>query len=193
MSDPPGSPGPDRDDEPTLVDHPTSASGVRARWTRGGAGEDEGVRHSALVGFMSVPVSRRFPIRRSTLVLVVAFLGLGTLLYFNPPQSDATGKGAVVGGYFVPGAVAVSTTTAPPTTTTVPPTTTTTTRAPVVTPTSGPVFPGTTQTTTARGAATTTTSAPVGGGPGGAAGSTTTTTGAPLGATGSTGPTTTAP
>ena len=71
---------------------------------------------------MSVPVSRRFPIRRSTLVLVVAFLGLGTVLYFNPPQSDASGKGAVVGGYFVPGAVAVSTTTTtPPTTTTVPP------------------------------------------------------------------------
>jgi hypothetical protein len=191
MSDPPGGPGPDRDDEPTLVDHSTSASGVRTRWTRRSAGENEEVQHRALVGFMSVPVHRRFPIRRSTLVLVVAFLGLGTLLYFNPPQADATGKGAVVGGYFVPGAVAVSTTTTPPptTTTTVPPTTTT--RAPAVTATTGPVFPGTT-TTTSRGATTTTTSAPGGGGAGGPAGSTTTTTGAPLGGTG-TGPTTTTP
>jgi hypothetical protein len=189
MSEPPGDPGPHRDDEPTLVDHPTSASGVRSRWTRRSAGEHEEVQHSALVGFMSVPVHRRFPIRRSTLVLVVAFLGLGTLLYFNPPQADATGKGAVVGGYFVPGAVAVSTTTAPPpTTTTVPPTTTTTTtRAPATT---GPVFPGTT-TTTSRGATTTTTSVPAGGGAGGATGSTTTTTGPPFGAPGSTGPTTT--
>jgi len=185
MSDPPGGTGPDRDDEPTLVDHPTSASGIRARWSRRSPDQNEEVQHSALVGFMSVPVHRRFPIRRSTLVLVVAFLGLGTLLYFNPPQSDVTGKGAVVGGYFVPGAVAVSTTTTtPPTTTTVPPTTTTTTsRGPAVTTTTGPVFPGTTA-TTARGATTTTTSAPVGGG---AAGSTTTTTGA--GATGSTGST----
>ncbi|HEY5096499.1 MAG TPA: hypothetical protein VII46_00560, partial [Acidimicrobiales bacterium] len=137
MSDPPGGPGPDRDDEPTLVDHPTSASGVRTRWTRRSAGENEEVQHSALVGFMSVPVHRRFPIRRSTLVLVVAFLGLGTLLYFNPPQADATGKGAVVGGYFVPGAVAVSTTTTPPPTTTTVPPTTTTTRAPAVTATTG--------------------------------------------------------
>jgi hypothetical protein len=195
MSDAPGGSGRDREDEPTLVDHPTSASGVRARWTRRSAGEKEEVQHSALVGFMSVPVHRRFPIRRSTLVLVVAFLGLGTLLYFNPPQSEATGKGAVVGGYFVPGAVAVSTTTTtPPTTTTVPPTTTTTTtRGPAVTTTTGPVFPATTPTSTARGATTTTVPAPVGGGAGGAAGSTTTTTGAQLGATGNTGPTTTAP
>ena len=195
MSDPPGGTGPDRDDEPTLVDHPTSASGVRARLTRKSAGGHEEVQHSALVGFMSVPVHRRFPIRRSTLLLVVAFLGLGTVLYFNPPESDATAKGAVVGGYFVPGAVAVSTTTPPPPTTTVPPTTTTTTttpRPPAVTTTTGPVFPGTAP-TTARGATTTTTPAPVVGGAGGAPGSTTTTTGAPFGATGSTGPTTTGP
>jgi len=198
MSDPTGGPPPDRDDEPTLVDHPTSASGVRARWTRKSAGENDEVQHSALVGFMSVPVHRRFPIRRSTLVLVVAFLGLGTVLYFNPPESDATAKGAVVGGYFVPGAVAVSTTTTPPPTTAVPPTTTTTTttttapRGPAATTTTGPAFPGTTP-TTARGATTTTTPAPVVGGAGGAPGSTTTTTGAPFGSTGSTGPTTTAP
>ena len=47
------------------------------------------VKHSALVGFMSVPVHPRLPIRRSTLLMVLAFIGLGTLLYFNPPQSTA--------------------------------------------------------------------------------------------------------
>ena len=198
MSDPTGGTGPDGDDgEPTLVDHRTSASGVRARWTRRSSGENEEVQHSALVGFMSVPVHRRFPIRRSTLVLVVAFLGLGTVLYFNPPESDTVGKGAVVGGYFVPNAVPVSTTTTTPPTTTVPPTTTTTTRGPADTTTTGPVFPGTTA-TTARGATTTTVPVPVAGGggggvgAGGAAGSTTT-TGAQVGAVGTTGPTTAAP
>ena len=86
-----GGTGPDGDDdEPTLVDHPTSASGVRSRWSRKGPpGEDE-VSHSALVGFMSVPVHRRVPIRRSTLLMAVAFVGLGALLYLNPPQSTAT-------------------------------------------------------------------------------------------------------
>ena len=196
MSDPTGGTGPDgHDDEPTLVDHRTS-SGLRARWTRRSPAEADDVQHSPLVGFMSVPVHRLVPIRRSTLVLVVAFLGLGTLLYFNPPN-EATGKGAVVNGYFVPGAVPVSTTTTTtPPTTTPPPTSTTTTRGPPVTATTAPVFPPATTTTTARGPSTTTSSAPPSGGAGGfggAAGSTTTTTGAQVGATGSTGPTTPGP
>jgi hypothetical protein len=154
------------DEEPTVVDHPTSASGVRARWSRKGPDEADEVQHSALVGFMSVPVGRRFPLRRSTLVLVVAFLGLGTVLYFNPPQSDTVGKGAVVNGYYVPGAVPVSTTTttttSPPPATTVPPTSTTTSRAPTSTPTAPP-FTGTSTTTLGRGPTATTTTVSGGG------------------------------
>jgi hypothetical protein len=97
-------------------------------------------KYSGMVGFMSVPVHPRLPIRRSTLLMVVAFLGLGTLLYFNPPQSTATG--VVVhtsnGDFFLPGATRVDTST----TTTVPPTTTTTTRA--VATTTSPSQPTTT-------------------------------------------------
>lgn len=195
MSDPTGGTGPVGDaDEPTLVDHPTSASGVRTRWSRKGPVGDDEVRHSPLVGFMSVPVHRRVPIRRSTLLMAVAFVGLGVLLYFNPAQTTATVtvRGSDGSVYQIPGAVLTSPATTTTTTTTVPPTTTTTTRGPAVPATTGPVFPSTT-TTLARGS-TTTTSASVGGGagvPGGVSGSTTTTTGAQVGVTGSTGPTTT--
>jgi hypothetical protein len=119
-------------------------------------------KHSAVVGFMSVPVHPRLPIRRSTLLMVVAFVGLGTLLYFYPPQSTATG--AVVhtpnGDYFVPGATQVNSSTT--TTTTVPPTTTTTTTGPVTTTTSGPVttttVPRTVPTSTSTSPSTSTTS-----------------------------------
>src|SRR6266852_4727887 len=54
------------------------------------ADDPSGPPHSALVGYMSVPVHRRLPIRRSTLLMVVAFLGFGTLLYFNPPGDSVT-------------------------------------------------------------------------------------------------------
>jgi len=190
MDAPTGGTGPDGDDdEPTLVDRPTSASGVRSRWSRKGPpGEDE-VSHSALVGFMSVPVHRRVPIRRSTLLMAVAFVGLGALLYLNPAQSTATVtvRGPDGSVYQIPGAVLTS----PATTTTstsAPPATTTTTRGPAPTTTTGTVVTSTVP-TTPRGTVTTTTIAPVGGG----AGATTTTTGAQVGATGSTGPVTTVP
>ena len=75
-----------------------SEAGRRGPWGRrraaGRSGDDE-VRHSALVGFMSVPVHRRFPIRRSTLLMLVAFLGFGTLLYLYPPTGTTTGTGTV--------------------------------------------------------------------------------------------------
>jgi hypothetical protein len=145
-------------------------------------------QYSALVGFMSVPVHPRLPIRRSTLLMVLAFIGLGTLLYFNPPQSTATG--AVVhtpnGDYFVPGATPVdasTTTTVPPTTTTTtttarPVATTTTTGQPTTTavprtvPTSTPTSLSTSTTSTVTAATTTTTLRIQGAG----TGSTTTTT-----------------
>jgi hypothetical protein len=180
--------------EPTRVVGATPAAGARAPWARR-APEDEEVRHSALVGFMSVPVHRRFPIRRSTLLMAAAFIGLGVVLYFNPPQSDATpATGSVIhtpdGDVFVPGAVKVtsSTTTSTPTTSTT--TTTTTTRPPAATTSTSPrattttlaggtaTTSGSTTTTVAAGT-TTTVASGAGQSPGGGAGSprpTTTTT-----------------
>lgn len=118
--------GSDEGSEETL-----STPRARAPWERKD-GADDAVRHSALVGFMSVPMSRRFPLRRSTFVMAVAFVGLATLLYFYPPQS--TSSGVVLhtpqGDVFVPNATPVNTTT---TTTTAPPATTTTTVVPAPT------------------------------------------------------------
>ena len=63
---------------------------------------DTDPKHSALVGYMSVPVNPRFPIRRSTLLMVVLFLGFGTLCYLYPPAGNSagrsTGTGAIVSG-----------------------------------------------------------------------------------------------
>ena len=78
-------------------------------------------RTNPLFGFMSVPVSRRFPIRRSTLLMAVAFVGFGALLYSYPPQSTSGGafiKGSDGQTYFVPGAISASTTTTTTTSTT---------------------------------------------------------------------------
>ena len=145
--------GPEEGSEETL-----STPRARAPWERKDPADDA-VRHSALVGFMSVPMSRRFPIRRSTFVMAVAFVGLATLLYFYPPQS--TSSGVVLhtpqGDVFVPNATPVSTST---TTTTVPPATTTTTTA-VRSPTT--TFPTTSSTSTST---STTTTVSGNGGPG---------------------------
>jgi len=159
------------DEEPETGSDDTASLGTpraRAPWERRDPADDE-VKHSALVGFMSVPVSRRLPIRRSTFLMVVAFAGFATLLYFNPPVNDAT-KGAVVNGYYVPGAVPVDTTT---TTTTVPPTTTTTTTPPSSTTTTTSSRSSTTASSTST---TTTTTTARGGGGGGSTSTTTSTT-----------------
>ena len=151
-----GSDGTTGPDEP--ADRPSPASGqsgvgARAPWEPKEPGQDE-VRHSALVGFMSVRVGRRFPLRRSTILMAVAFVGLATLLYFNPPTSDSTPSGgAVVGGFYVPGATPVSTTT---TTTTLPPSTTTSSPSTTTTQPGRPVASTPTSTST-------TTTAPTGG------------------------------
>jgi len=146
--------------------------GARAPWARKDPRADDRVKHSPLVGYMSVPVHRRFPIRRSTLVMAIAFLGLGAVLYFNPAQSDT--KGAVVGGYYIPGAVPVSTTTTSPTSTSTTTTSTTTTTHPSTTTTTQAV--GSTTTTAPRtsttGVTTTTTTTIL---PGASGGGTTTT------------------
>ncbi len=149
---------------------------------------EDGVGHSALVGFMSVPVSTRFPLRRSTLLMAVAFIGLATLLYFNPAQSSSPSSGVVLhtpqGDVFVPNATPVSTTP----TTTMPPTTTTAV-APLTT-TSQPTVPTSTTTTSTT---TTTTTVPSGRGTGGGGSATSTTSsgssglgGSPTGAAGTT-------
>ena len=149
------------------VDDPAGSSGIRAPWARRDPAKEDEVRHSALVGFMSVPVHRRFPVRRSTLIMVVAFIGFGTLLYLYPASSTSTG--AVVhtnnGTFFVPGATPVTPSTTS-TTTTRPATTTTTTRAPTTTTTTragsstttSTQSPASTSTTSVGGSGTTTTS-----------------------------------
>jgi hypothetical protein len=48
------------------------------------------VMHSPLVGFFSAPLHRRIPVRRSTVVLLVGFLGFGSLLYLHPPRTSTT-------------------------------------------------------------------------------------------------------
>jgi hypothetical protein len=169
-TDEPGTgPGPEEADSLGSLGVPRA----RAPWERKDPADNE-VKHSALVGFMSVPVSRRLPIRRSTFLMVVAFAGFATLLYFNPPVNDSIKGGAVVNGYYVPGAVPVSTTT---TTTTVPPTTTTTVPPSSTTTT----VPSRSTTTTSTSPSTsTTTTVPRGGTSGGGATTTTSTT-APFG------------
>lgn len=125
----------------------------------------EPVPHSRLIGLMAEPVSRSVPLRRSTVLMVVAFLGFGTLTYLYPPNRPTNPTPAANGG--VSGTFIPLTTTPTPhpttTTTTSRPggaetttTTTTTTRpTPTTTTTSAPVAP---TTTTASGGSTTTTS-----------------------------------
>ena len=147
----------------------------------GSNGDRSGVPHSALVGFMSVPVHRSLPIRRSTLLMIVAFLGFGALWYAYPPSNTVVvPAGSTV---VIPGVTTVTRTTTatvlPATTTTVG-VATTTTRAPASTTTSGP----TSATTVAGSAPSTTTTRP-------SSGSTTTTSGA--GGTSTSSPTTVVP
>jgi len=156
-------------------DEPTTGSTPRV---------EEPVPHSRLVGLMAVPISRSVPIRRSTALMLVAFLGFGTLGYLYPPKTSTTsGSGTtgstgngVIPGVFIPATSttstthpnAVTTTTRPvgPTTTTSTTTssTTTSTRPPTTTSSTRPI--GSTTTTTGAGATNTT-----------QPGSTTTTTG----------------
>ncbi len=110
------------------------------------------VKHSALVGYMSVPVHPRFPIRRSTLLLAVAFVGFGILLYLYPPRT-AYSPGSLITGANGEQLQVVPVTS---TTTTTVPSSTTTTTTPVRPPptTTGP-SPTTTTTTTTTGTSTT--------------------------------------
>jgi hypothetical protein len=166
----------------------------------GGEGRDspEGAeapveKHSALVGWMSVPVHQRLPIRRSTLLMIILFLGFGTLCYLYPPNSAAItcnpsrtcfdSAGNEVGT--LPATSTTTSTTAPTTTsTTIRPTTSTTSGAHTGVSTSTTAAGQPAPTTTAPTTQSTTTTQP------GTSGSTTTSS-APGGS--GTGTTTTAP
>ncbi|HEV3132411.1 MAG TPA: hypothetical protein VGY51_10655 [Acidimicrobiales bacterium] len=149
--------------------------------------DDSGKRHSALVGFMSVPVHPRLPIRRSTLLMVVAFVGFGTLWYLYPPASSGAASGGGRGSVcLAPGLCRGSTTVTPAptptTTTTSPPATTSTTTATPTTPAPSP----STTTTSSPSPTTTGTSQPGAGASGTGQTTTTTTLSGPPGASSTT-------
>ena len=116
--------------------------------------------HSRLVGLMALPISPSVPVRRSTVLMVVAFLGFGTLMAFYPPAAKTVNNGNSTGYPGVPIIATTTTTTTTPrpttTTTTTPPTSTTATRPTTTTTRPGG---GTSTTTTTRGSTTTTTKA----------------------------------
>jgi len=115
-------------------------------------------KHSALVGYMSVPVHRRLPIRRSTLLLIILFLGFGTLCYLYPPNSGsitctASGTCSDAGGNIV----GILTTTTSTTTTSTTTSTTSTTNPNITTTTT--VRPTTSTTSSTHTGSPTTTTA----------------------------------
>jgi hypothetical protein len=166
LADDPEPPDPD---EPTLLDQ-----GDRTAQEPTVAHEphhlvDE-VAISRFAGFMSMPVSRRFPLRRSTVLMAAAFVGFGVLLYYFPPQTTPSfGRHTAANGQqydVVPVPSTTTTTVTPPykvtpvTSSTVPTTnpvasSSTTSTAPSHT-TTIPVHPSTT--TTTRPGSTTTSS-----------------------------------
>ncbi len=88
--------------------------------------------HSALVGLMAEPLSRSVPVRRSTVLMLVAFLGFGTLTLLYPPApKPITTITTNNPNGIIPGILGTTTTTTHPvattTTTTAPPVATTTT------------------------------------------------------------------
>ncbi len=119
------------------------------------------VPHSALVGLMAEPVARSVPIRRSTVLMLVAFVGFGilTLLYPPAPKAVTTITTTNPSG-IIPGLVPATTTTTthPPTATTTPASTTTT--APSTTTTTTGARPSTTTSTSRPTASTTSTTGP---------------------------------
>ena len=144
-----------------------SAPDLAVEAGRAGEGRDSAVdaeapveRHSALVGWMSVPVHQRLPIRRSTLLMIILFLGFGTLCYLYPPNSGAITCDLASGTCSGPAVTfpVPSSATSTTTSTTAPATTTTTVR-PTTSTTSGG-HAGSSTSTTAAGQPAPTTTAP---------------------------------
>ena len=171
----------DPDEVPTLVG--PAQKGFSATGPEGdpdGSKNDD--KHSALVGFMSQPVHPRLPVRRSTLVMVVLFLGFGTLWYLYPPDSSAATSGSNPNpnatACIIPGLCRGGTTATTTTTTTTPPPAPTTSSSSSTTTTRGSIGSTTTSTTlqapgTGTGSTTTSTTLQA---PGTGTGSTTTST-----------------
>ncbi len=110
--------------------------------------------HSALVGLMAEPVSRSIPVRRSTVLMLVGFIGFGTLMYLYPPATKTvTTITTNSPDGIIPGLIPATTTT------THPPTPTTETTVPS-TPTTSTTRPFTTSTTSTVGSSASTTTAP---------------------------------
>ena len=145
---------------------------------------EEKVPHSALAGLMAEPVSRSVPVRRSTVLILVAFLGFGTLMYLYPPTTKTfttytTNNPSGLPTGLVPAPTSTTTTVPPSTTTTTAPSASTTTSSSTTSTTPGV----STTTTTSRPAASTSTTV----------GSTTTTTRVGTATTSTTTTTSTAP
>jgi hypothetical protein len=68
----------------------TPATATTGPPTTGSTPVVEPVPRSKLVGFMAVPITRAVPVRRSTVLMLVAFLGFGTLTYLYPPDGTAS-------------------------------------------------------------------------------------------------------
>jgi len=137
---------------PSKEQGPGDAAGA-SQWQPGPEADDE-VTRSRLVGLMAVPISSAVPVRRSTVLMVVAFFGLGTLMAIYPPAAKTSVSNPNSGG--VP--IITSTTTTTTTTTTTEPSTTTTTTRPRATTTTTRVGGGnSTTTTTVKGSTTSTT------------------------------------
>ena len=180
------------EDQPSIEPPDTEEAGRATLWGRWrSADPEESTPHSALVGFMSVPVHRRFPVRRSTLLMAVAFLGFGTLCYLYPPGAGGTVISTPNGTFFLPNGTSVSTTTS--TTTTRPPATTTTTRPPASSTTTASRSTTSTSTSTSTPSTTTTTSISASSTTSTVKGQPGTTTTSTTGSAGSSGTTTTVP
>ncbi len=125
------------------------------------------VPRSALVGLMAEPLSPSIPVRRSTVLMVVAFAGFGVLAILYPPATKTVTTITTNNPNVLPGLLPGSTTT----TSTAPSATTTSSTAPPATTTPSTAPSASTTTSTAPSATTTTTTTTR------SAGSTTTTLG----------------
>jgi hypothetical protein len=92
-------------DDQTDQNVPTSSFGFS--FTQRGR---ERARRRGLRGFMGRPVTKALRVRRSTVLMVVAFLGFGALTLEYPPKSTTTPKDGS-GTFVIPGVTPSSTTT----------------------------------------------------------------------------------
>jgi len=159
MTDTPGpgdDPGVDAGDEDAIASQPVDP-GLPSRVRIG-----ERPPRSGLAGSMRRPVSRAIRIRRSTVVLVVAFLVCGGLSLWFPPAAKVTagtGSGSDLPGILPAVTTTTTTSTVPPATTAPPPTSASSVKSTTSTSTT-PRSTTTTSTTRSTTTTTTTTTLP---------------------------------